>query len=52
MSYHKAMKHWRNARRHKLTKSRIRGNLLVWNMPGEVARIEAAGLLPSTPAKA
>jgi hypothetical protein len=44
------MKHWNKARRHKLTKSRVRGNLLVWKEPGEVARLEAAGLL-STPAK-
>jgi len=30
MSYAKAMKHWRNARRHKLTASRIRGSLGIY----------------------
>jgi hypothetical protein len=33
MSYAKAMKHWRNPRKHKTTATRIRGNNLVFGKP-------------------
>ena len=33
MSYEKAMKHWRNPRKHKLTPTRKRGNQLVFGGP-------------------
>jgi hypothetical protein len=32
MSYAKAMKHWNNPRKHKLTAARIRGNLNVYGI--------------------
>lgn len=38
MSYQKAMKHWKSARRHKLTATRIRGNLLTHVVHGDAAR--------------
>lgn len=42
MSYAKAMKHWKNPRKYKLTASRIRGNLGVYGIKppdGEVNKM-------------
>lgn len=33
MSYAKAMKHWRNPRKHKMTVARRRGNWLIFGKP-------------------
>ena len=33
MSYKKAMKHWKNPRKYKMTKTRIRGNWLIFGKP-------------------
>lgn len=35
MSYQKAMRHWRNPRKHKLTATRIRGGILSHAMTGD-----------------
>lgn len=44
MSYAKAMKHWRNPRKFKLTASRIRGNLGVYRTPDEIEKIDTESL--------
>jgi hypothetical protein len=48
-SYAKMMKHWNKPRRHKMTKSRIRGNLLTHFLPSEIADLEKQGLVPKPP---
>lgn len=40
MSYAKAMKHWRNPRKFKLTASRIRGNLGIYLTREEIEKTD------------